>query len=348
MSNQADIQEILAVLDERELSDDLFLGDIDADSPALQPIVAAWQEGATERCRSLLANHFRTRQRPKWYYDARQQAVELVDPEHIERQVEHIMDNQLYYRGELIDLGENLENVNCARLSEHGWEAQAVIRQEFIKHMCLGYATTRQARLAEKVAEFLDNWLQQRPLVLLPDLSPPIHILTVSPEHNAMGLGGQMIKWLEVLYSGVAEQMDDELLFRILRHMWFTMVQFRRCDEDTYRPGNHHLFECGATPLIFGLMFPEFQSLSSFLETAPAVIRRHLARSVADDGSSHEHSVSYGGLHLYDYARFYADLNDFEIFSPAEVQKLTLSCSTRWGRTTGSSASAMVAEVLPQ
>ncbi len=66
MSNQADIQEILAVLDERELSDDLFLGDIDADSPALQPIVAAWQEEDTERCRSLLANHFRTRQRPKW------------------------------------------------------------------------------------------------------------------------------------------------------------------------------------------------------------------------------------------------------------------------------------------
>ncbi len=111
------------------------------------------------------------------------------------------MDNQLYYQGELIDLGENLENVNCARLSVHGWEAQALIRQGFIRNMCLLYATTRQARLAEKVAEFLDNWLQQRPLVLLPDLSPELHILTGPIEHNAMGLGRQMIHWLEVLYS---------------------------------------------------------------------------------------------------------------------------------------------------
>lgn len=332
--DESHLTTLLAVFDERELTDDLFIGDLDPTRDDLVPIIAAHHAGHSAEARRVFAEHFRKRERPVWLYDARGGAVDDVKhmydfrddnhcPEH--EVVKDVMNNRFVVKSQnvVVDMGPSMEDVTQRPLWSHGGACCMYNRHYSVRALCSYYARTRDRKYADKAIQFVSAWLDQRPFVVMPHIGPQSYHITSQPDQEALSLTVQMVHWIDLLYSGIAHVIPDELLCRVIRRMWFTMLQYRRFDADTYAPGNHHLGERGEAPIIYGTMFPEFVSFHSFLRTGPAVVKRHLDASIGPDGGPIEHSVTYGGgsLHQYGRAVYYGEMNGLDVLDPDDRRR---------------------------
>ena len=335
MKHDQHLKKILAVLDEQNIDDSLLFGDLDKKNDDLKPIIGAFNNGDTEQACRLLAEHFRSREKPTWIYDARRKPIEVArhffEPydwaeDGDESLVENIMNNRFVMESVnlVVDMGPNMEDVTQRPLWTHGTACVTYYSHHFVRALCSRYAETHEAKYADKAIQFVAAWLDQRPFVIIPEIGSRSYHITHQPDQEAMHLGHQMKHWIGLLYSGIAGNMTDELLFRVIRRMWFVMVQYRRFDTDTNSSGNHHMYERGIMPVVYGTMFPEFVSMKGFLDTGPAVVRRHCESAICRDGSSNEHSVCYGclALSLFDNADSWGRLNGLDLFGVSERKKL--------------------------
>ena len=105
----------------------------------------------------------------------------------------------------------------------------------------------------------------------------------------------RVLTWIDVLYSGVlfTPHIPVDTAFGLIKSMWFTALQYRRYETSPYVPANHHLWERGTAPFIFGVMLPEFPELAKLAEQGKPVIARHAEGSFLSDGTYEERSTSY-------------------------------------------------------
>ena len=295
--------------DERAVTDEQFLRALDPGRRDLAPIRQALRAGDLDTARSALVDHFRRRRTPRWFFDRREaggrRTPGIRGPIHppwaegsgpaVLARADALLHNRFHLLGDLAwDFGPGLKWYN-AEMRGLGSAPSQLKRCNWMRDLALAWRQTRRAEYAGKLAELIDRWLADWPLVVDEDFGPDDAILCRGDSHKAMPTAFRVISWLDVLYSGVlfAPQVPVDTAFRLLKSMWFTALQYRRYERSRYRPANHHLWERGTAPFVFGTMLPEFPEVAGLADQGRPVVCRHAGDSFLADGTYEERSTSY-------------------------------------------------------
>ncbi|MDP6779764.1 MAG: heparinase II/III family protein [Candidatus Latescibacteria bacterium] len=290
--------------DERIVSDAEFLDALDPKRRDLAPIRRAAARGDLDRARGLLVDHFRTRRRPRWTFDLRDGrrgvvpvgwgGAEMGDP----TRADDLLRNRFLIREDdrsvVWDFGPDLK-WRTAEMRQLASTAYRFKRGNFFRDLIIAYSRTRRAAYAKKFSELVSRWLADWPLVVGPEFHPDSAILSRADGHDTMTTAHRWIAWLDAIYGGIAfaREVPLETVFGMIKSMWFTAIQYRTYERSKYVPANHHLWERGTAPLIFGIMLPEFPEVRRLVDQAKPVIVRHAGRSFLPDGGYEERTAGY-------------------------------------------------------
>jgi hypothetical protein len=199
-------------------------------------------------------------------------------------------------------------------------------RCNWMRDLAMAWAETGRKAYAKKLAELVDRWLDDWPLAVDAEFGPESALMSRCNGHKAMPTAFRVLSWLDVLYSGVlfAPGFPRATAYRLLKSMWFTAYQYRRYRKSRYRPANHHLWERGVAPFIFGTMLPEFPEVAKLVPQGIPAIVRHTRDSFLEDGCYEERSTSYtlGTLRMFMLPHRLERLNGTRLLGRAEAARL--------------------------
>ena len=288
--------------DERAVTDTDFFNAMDLSRRGLAPVRRAVGVGDLQAARRETVEYFRNRQRPKWFFDRRGEIKELgngVSSPWGEEIVE-IADDVLRHRFRLnrgtvvYDLGPDLNW--RTRGMRRMWAGAGILKRcRFLLPLASAYKQTGREVYAAKLTELTERWLDDWPLVVDEDFGSTGTVFSRVDGHTAMPTADRACCWLDLMYEGMlfAPGVPVDTAFRLIKSTWFTALQFRRYEHAPYRPANHHLWEHGTAPFLFGTILPEFPEVAKLANQGMAVIRRHLARSFLSDGGYEERTLYY-------------------------------------------------------
>ncbi len=298
--------------DERTLSDTDFLNALDPKRRDLAKIRRARDTGDLDGAKRLLVDHFRTRQRPNWFFDLRSGKRGTVtsawpDPEMGDpSRTADLLENRFVLRRDdpslVWDFGKDLR-WHTAEMRQLASTPYRLKRGSFFRDLTIAYAQTGRPAYASKFAEFVNRWRADWPLVVGPEFHPETAVLSHADGHDTMTTAYRWLAWVDALYGGIAfaPQVSLDTTFGLLKSLWFIAVQYQTYAKSKYVPANHHLWERGTAPLIFGIMLPEFPDVSRLVKQAKPVIARHIGHSFLADGGYEERSAAYtiSALHMF-------------------------------------------------
>ena len=324
--------------DERTFSDVDFLGMLDLRRRGLGAVRRALARGHLPAARAAAVEYFRTRRTPKWSFDLRDgrrggpQCAWVSPPTPDSRgrynravtaRADEVCRHALRLAADLPhDFGPGL---GWRTKQMRGLLADASIlkRCNWMRDLAAAHARTRNGKYAAKFDHLLNRWLDDWPLVVDEDFNPAGAILHAADGHKAMPTAFRVISWLDCLYCGVpfAPQVAIDTAFRLIKSTVFTALQYRRYAPSPYRPANHHLWERGTAPFVFGVMFPEFPELAKMVAQGRPVIKRHLRHSFLPDGGYEERTTSYtyAALKMFTLPLWLARLNRVPLLSRKET-----------------------------
>ncbi|MDA0749070.1 MAG: hypothetical protein O2954_21325, partial [bacterium] len=290
--------------DERAVTDQDFFQALDPKRRDLTPMRNAAKNGNMEEARRLAVEHFRTRTNPKWFFDMRSKCRGKVpaawpglDTGALHR-ADSLLRNRFLLRGNnealAFNSGKNLK-WRTAEMRQLASTAYALKRGNFFRDLAIAYAHTGRTDYAEKFTYLLERWQADWPLVVDDDFHPKTAVLARSDGHDTMTTAFRWFSWMDCLYSGIlfTPQVPSEAAFRLIRSLWFTALQYRTYETSPYVPANHHLFERGTSPFLFGVMLPEFPEVARLVQQAAPVIEKHTEHSFLPDGGYEERTTSY-------------------------------------------------------
>ena len=324
--------------DERTFSDADLFAMMDLHRRGLSPVRRALERGDLPAARAAAVEYFRTRPTPKWSFDLRsgrrgQPQCAWVSPPapdsrgRYNRAAAARADEVCRHR---LRLGADLPHDFGSGL---GWrttqmrgllaDASILKRCNWLRDLAVAHALTRDAKYAAKFDQLVNRWLDDWPLVVDEDFDPAGAILHAADGHKAMPTAFRVISWLDCLYCGVpfAPRVAVDTAFRLIKSIVFTAIQYRRYAPSPYRPANHHLWERGTAPFVFGMMFPEFPELAKMVAQGRPVIRRHARESFLPDGGYEERTTSYtyAALKMFTVPLWLARLNRVPLLSRKEA-----------------------------
>jgi hypothetical protein len=290
--------------DEREVSDLAFLQALDSGRKDLAGIRAAAETGDMPSAREALVAHFRTRKRPHWFFDLRDgrrgtlthawPSKEQGDPD----RADDLLGNRFRLREDdperVWDFGPDLK-WRTAEMRQMGSTAYRLKRGNFFRDLAMAYGRTHRALYAAKFAALMNRWRTDWPLVVDDDFHPETAIMARGDAHDTMTTAHRWMAWMDCLYGGIAlaPQVPVETTFGMLKSMWFLASHYLTYARSRYVPANHHLWERGTGPLMFGLMMPEFPDVAQMVQQAIPVIERHAEDSFLSDGGYEERTTAY-------------------------------------------------------
>ena len=165
-------------------------------------------------------------------------------------------------------------------------------RGQFLEYLMFLYHETGDEKVIEKYREVLSFFFRTYPIVV-EEFSADAGHLMYTEDRDVMNLGWLLFVLTEMLYTRMTYDAGYETAFEIIKHLWFGAMQFRRFDDDVYRPYNHHYFERGITPLFLSIMYPEFPEISCMGEKAASFCVRHIQEDFNEDGGYSELSIAY-------------------------------------------------------
>ena len=288
--------------DERLVMDTDFFGAMDLSRRGLARVRRAVEAGDLAAARRETVEYFRVRRRPRWFFDRRDEIQEAGRISHIPwgDEIIVIADDVLRHRFRLnrglvvYDFGRNL---NWRTKEMRGMWAGAgnLKRCRFLLPLVGAYKQTGREVYAAKFAELTERWLDEWPLVVDEDFGSTGTVFSRADGRTAMPTADRVCCWLDLVHEGMpfAPGVPDDTAFRLIKSIWFTALQFRRYHGAPYRPANHHLWEHGTAPFLFGTILPEFPEVAQLAEQGAPVIGRHLARSFLSDGGYEERTLYY-------------------------------------------------------
>lgn len=300
--------------DERKISDDDFFQAMDLSLPGLGQVATAYAAGDLARARGETVAYFHARKQPRWFCDLRglnrsQARQKLAGEMKILRalvardSLAGVLDSAQKMLGNRFhipelelqhDFGPDFE-LESRELLEMNTLSLSFKRLPCLLWLAAAYQTTRNPAYRDKCVEVLDRYLTAWPLVWQ-DTSPSAYYVQTSPVvQEAMSSAVRILNGLGLLYTDLPydRHVPVELVFRMIRSIWFTARQYRRFDTDTFRLYNHHYWERGAAPFVLALMLPEFPELAPLLDRGRKVSEEHVMRDFSSDGGSNEHSCAY-------------------------------------------------------
>lgn len=308
--------------DERAVSDEDFFAALDLERKDLSRVRRAVAQGRWAVAREAIVEHFRTRPRPRWFFDLPAFGGQAsgrpwrhgrrgdmpcfwVSPMPLAgeadynrealRRAEEILQNKFRLAGDLLwDLGPELR-WRTRVLRGLASEASVFKRCNFLRDLAIAYAKTGKRQYVRKFDELVRRWLADWPLVVDADYDPTSAVLSRPDGHKAMPTAFRVITWLDCLYSGIlfAPEVSTGTAFRLIKSMWFTALQYRRYANSPYVPANHDLWEKGVAPFVFGVLLPEFPEVARLVAQGRPVIAAHAERSFLPDGGYEERSLGY-------------------------------------------------------
>ncbi len=288
--------------DERKVTDADFFGAMDLGRRGLGQIRRAVEAEDLEAARQATVEYFRTRQRPRWFFDRRKEIVRAgkgkasgSGKETIQVANEVLQHRFRLNKGAVVyDFGKNLNWRTEEMLGV--WTAPSILKRcPFMAPLAAAYKLTGRKAYAAKFAELTERWLDDWPLVVDKDFGPTGAIFSKSEGRKAMPTADRVCRWLDIIYEGMVfvPEVPVETAFRLIRSIWFTALQYRRYEKSPYRPANHHLWERGTAPFFFGTILPEFPEVAKLADQGIPVIRKHVERSFLKDGGYEERSSNY-------------------------------------------------------
>ena len=305
--------------DESAVTDAEFLHALDLARRDLAAVRRALEADDLPAARQALVAHFRTRSRPHWFFDRRSSRGRIAPPwadatgSAVLARADAALENRFHLLGDLAwDFGKDLRWYT-REMRGLGSAPSQFKRCNVMRDLALAWAKTRRPEYATKLAELIDRWRQDWPLVVDDDFGPTSAIMSRSDGHKAMPTAFRVLTWLDVLYSGVlfSRHVSVDTCFGLLKSTWFTSLQYRRYEKSPYSRANHHLWERGTAPFIFGTMLPEWPELARLVEQGRPVICRHTRESFLSDGTYEERSTSYtlAALRMFTVPQRLAQLN---------------------------------------
>jgi hypothetical protein len=287
--------------DERTVRDTDVFNALDLTRSDLAEVRRAFEAGDLPAAKRTLVEHFRVRQHPRWFFDLRDgkrgempSSWSGYDPAAI-RHADEALRNRFHLAGDLVwDFGKDLR-WRTIEMRGLGSAPSIFKRCHFLRDLAVAYAGTGRSVYAAKFAELVNRWLTDWPLVVDPEFGPTDAIFSRSDGHKTMPTAFRVITWIDVLYGGIvfAPDVPMDTAFGLIKAIWFTALQYRRYETSPYKPANHHLWERGTAPFIFGTMLPEFPEVAKLAEQGRPVIGRHAKNSFLSDGGYEERSTSY-------------------------------------------------------
>lgn len=317
--------------DERLITDDDFFAAMDLSRRGLAPIRRRLDAGDLPGARAAVVEHFRTPRRPRWFFDLRDGRrgrawhcwfgpAAAADAA---RGAEDVLQNRFDMGGErgwIIDCGPKLKWSTPATRST-GVPGNVFKRCPFMVELAIAHARSRKGRYAAKLAELVDRWVSDWPMLVDPEVGAGGNVLCQQYGYKAMPTGFRLLAWLDVIYSGAlfAREVPVDTAFALIRSLWFTAWQYRRFATDRYRPANHHIWQRGTIPFMLGTLLPEFTELARLREQGRAVLAEHARRSFRSDGSYEERTSGYTvvALKMFCLAGEIARLNRTPLLNPA-------------------------------
>ncbi len=280
--------------------EDLFLA-LDLRRRDLAKVRRHFERGDLPAAKAALVNHFRLRGRPRWFLDfrgARRGAVVSSwsggDGGDLSRANELLENRFSLGAGKLWDFGRDLK-WRTAEMRGRGSPPSSFKRGNFFRFLAAAHRRTGEPKYAVKFAELVDRWVTDWPLVVDLDFGPRGALFSREDGHKAMPTAQRVLCWLDCIYSGIpfAPEVSTDTAFRLIRTTWFTALQYRRYEKSPYVPANHHLWERGTAPFLFGMAMPEFPELAKLVDQGRPVVAKHVAHSFLDDGGYEERTTSY-------------------------------------------------------
>ena len=317
------------------VSDADFYGALDPNRRGLKKVLRAFESGDLDGAKAGLVEHFRTRKRPVWFFDLRDGKRGKATPPWPEntqmgvdyrQRAEEALENKVRLSsGVLWDFGRDLKWYT-KEMRGLASASSLFKRCNWMRDLALAWVDTGRHVYVTKLAEHVDRWLEDWPLVVDPEFGPESALLSRSEGQKVMPAAFRLLTWLDVLYTGIifSNGFPMETAHGLLKSMWFTALQFRHYEKSRYRPANHHLWERGTAPYVFGTMLPEFPEIAKLADQGKPVILRHCRNSFLKDGCYEERSASYtlGTLRMFLLPHALAKLNGASVLDRAAKAKL--------------------------
>ena len=318
--------------DERKIRDEDVFEALDLSRRDLTQVRRHFEGGDLPAAKAALVEHFRTRRRPRWFFDLRNTGHGPVasswsgsEGGDLSRADELLENRFSLGSGKVWDFGKGLK-WRTAEMRGRGSPPSSFKRGNFFRFLAAAYRKTGEPKYAVKFAEFVDRWVADWPLVVDEDFGPRGALFSRADGHKAMPTAQRVLCWLDCIYSGIpfSPEVPVETAFRLLRTTWFTALQYRRYEKSPYVPANHHLWERGTAPFLFGTAMPEFPELATLVDQGCPVVARHVEHSFLDDGGYEERTTSYtlSALQMFLVPLRLAALNRVSLLTAGQKRRL--------------------------
>lgn len=308
----------LIPMDERTISDEEVFAAFDLTRPELSAVRSALNEKNLSAAKKALIHYFETRTDAHYFFDHRKLPLEVIDTDSIpfhfqaslglsgslkdfclyagRKMMEHIYVRPSREPVEL-NLGSNYENLpHFNYLEDEGKKHRAIldifVRGQLFEYLFILFHETGDKLVLAKFEEMLQVFWKNYPLV--PEYTEAdASRFMLTEDRDVMSTGWLTLEYISMFYTRVPYEIDTEISFQIIKHIWFLGMQFRHFDTDTYRKYNHHMWERGLVPFILGTLLPEIPAFAVMKEPGASIICQHIKDDFNEHGGYSEHSIPY-------------------------------------------------------
>ncbi len=327
-----------------EWNDNDFFELLDQTVPGVDTVVDAWRKDKsdTSSARKVLVDYLASRTQPMWIFDGRDGTplpAEIIWPlrpyvseEQVLLQAEKALVGRLVLGPGLeIDLGSKFRWRTPAT-TNLGVPGNGFRTGGTFFLFAYAYQLTGESRYAQGLRRFIEHWIVDWPFEVEKPFDPQSIIFSRVSGFKSLPTGVRLFNWISCLYTKAlySSYLSPETVFKLVKELCFTGLQYLRFEEAEYRHGNHHIMRCGTVPALLAIMFPEIRPFKRFFALAESTFRDHIERSILADSGYEERSVAYSSISLQMILAplLLAKKNSISLVSSNQLQRLCESAMT--------------------
>ena len=303
---------------EKTITDEDIFSALDLNCPGLELVSRAIGNNNPDLAKRELVNYFHNRTNVKFIFDYRGKPLKQVDREEnpylfqasvgLEENAkdfclfaaEKMMEEMYAAPGERkrqTEVGRRFETAphfndytDTGKKSRR--ESNLFTRGQWIEYLFFLYQENGDKRVVQRLEDCLTGFWEHYPLTVENE-ETDAGFFQNTEDRTVMSVGWLALSYIELLYTELAYDIDYNISFDIIKHLWFLGIQFRRFDDDTYRSHNHHMWERGLVPFMLGTLFPEIPAFVEMKSKGAKVICSHIHEDFNSHGGYGEHSIAY-------------------------------------------------------
>lgn len=309
---------LIIPIEEKSVTDKQVFEQLDLNYKGLEKVRKSYTAGDIDTAKKELVDYFYGRNNVKFLFDYRGKPLKKINPdvspyswqsslgfsgnlkEFCLNVGKKMLDNIYVLPGRSKiqhDLGENFENmIHFNFLTDlrkgHRHKLDMFTRGQFFESLAILYHEDGDEKAAKKYKEVVEKMFETYNLTI-ENTSSDATRMQCTEDRDIMSIGWLTIVLIGLLYTELPYTAHHSLTFEIIKRIWFFSIQFRRFDNDYYRPYNHHMWERGLMPYILSILLPEFPEIKVMKEKGRSVVNQHVLDDFNEQGGYSEHSIAY-------------------------------------------------------